>query len=157
MACHIKLLPDKFWKKSPSLVAFALTLKKLLMSKVAAGRIRSTPLPPLNNDRSLSKGARKLGNVQFFSGTLHFYGDIQTCTEHISKRYEHIPIIGGNSCERISNICRWLRLTNPAVNTNLMGLTFCLRGGDLHVTVSEMLTVSFWQCMATRAILCVRW
>ena len=40
VTCHIKLLPDKFWKKSPSLVAFASILKKLLTSKVAAGRIR---------------------------------------------------------------------------------------------------------------------
>ena len=37
--CHFELLPDKFWKKSPSLVTFALILKKLLTPKVAAGRI----------------------------------------------------------------------------------------------------------------------
>ena len=43
VTCYIKLLPDKFWKKSPSLVAFALILKKLLTSKVASGRI---PPPP---------------------------------------------------------------------------------------------------------------
>ena len=43
VTCQIKLLPDKFWKKSPSLVAFALILKKLLTSKVSAGRI---PPPP---------------------------------------------------------------------------------------------------------------
>ena len=43
VTCHIKLLPDKFWKKSPSLVAFALILKKLLTSKVTAGRIRPSP------------------------------------------------------------------------------------------------------------------
>ena len=46
VTCQIKLLPDKFWKKSPSLVAFALILKKLLTSKVAAGRIRLPPPPP---------------------------------------------------------------------------------------------------------------
>ena len=44
--CRIKLLPDKFWKKSPGLVSFALSFKKLLTSKVAAGRIR--PPPRLN-------------------------------------------------------------------------------------------------------------
>ena len=44
--CHIKLLPDKFWKKSPSLVAFTLILKTLLTPKVAAGRIRPPPPPP---------------------------------------------------------------------------------------------------------------
>ena len=43
---HIKLLPDKFWKKSPSLVAFASMLKKLLTPKFAAGRIRSPPPHP---------------------------------------------------------------------------------------------------------------
>ena len=46
VTCHIKLLPYKFWKKFPSLVAFALVLKKLLTSKVAAGGIR--PPPGLN-------------------------------------------------------------------------------------------------------------
>ena len=47
--CHIKLLPDKFWKKSPSLVAFALISKKLLTPKVTAGRIRPPPPPPSLN------------------------------------------------------------------------------------------------------------
>ena len=36
---HVKLLPDNFYKNSPSLVAFPLILKKLLTSKVAAGRV----------------------------------------------------------------------------------------------------------------------
>ena len=40
VTCHIKLFPDNFYKKSPSLVAFASLLKTLLTSKVAAGRIR---------------------------------------------------------------------------------------------------------------------
>ena len=48
--CHIKLLPNKFWKKSPSLVAFALILKKLSASKVAAGRMRP---PGLNRVKLL--------------------------------------------------------------------------------------------------------
>ena len=52
VTCHIKLLPENFWKKSPSLVAFALILKKLLMSKVAAGRI-----PP---PHGLNRAQRKL-------------------------------------------------------------------------------------------------
>ena len=41
---HIKFLPDKFWKKSPSLVVFALILKNLLTSKVAAGKISPPPV-----------------------------------------------------------------------------------------------------------------
>ena len=45
VTCHIKWLPDKFWKKPPSLVAFALILRKLLSSKVAAGRIPPPPPP----------------------------------------------------------------------------------------------------------------
>ena len=32
VAFHIKLLPDKFWKKSPSLVAVALIFKKMNMN-----------------------------------------------------------------------------------------------------------------------------
>ena len=51
VTCHIKLLPDKVWKKSPRLVAFALMLKKLLTSKVAAGRIPPPPPPPPRLDR----------------------------------------------------------------------------------------------------------
>ena len=46
--CQIKLLPDKFWKKSLRLVAFALILKKLLTPKVAAGRI---PPPPRHRSK----------------------------------------------------------------------------------------------------------
>ena len=44
VTCHIKLFPDNFKKKSPSLVGFALTLKKLLTSKVAGAE--SAPPPP---------------------------------------------------------------------------------------------------------------
>ena len=44
VTCHIKLLPDNFLKKSASSVAFASILKKLLTSKVTAGRI--LPPPP---------------------------------------------------------------------------------------------------------------
>ena len=46
LTCHIFLLPNKFSKKSPSLVAFALIFKKLITCKVAAGRIRPPPSPP---------------------------------------------------------------------------------------------------------------
>ena len=53
VTCYIKLLPNKFWKKLPSLVAFALILKKLLTSKVAAGRIRPPP-PGLNRVKVLT-------------------------------------------------------------------------------------------------------
>ena len=49
VTCHIKLLPDKFQKKLPSLVAFALILRKLLMSKVAVGRIQSPHLNRVND------------------------------------------------------------------------------------------------------------
>ena len=61
--CHIKLLPDKFWKKSLSLVAFALILKKLLTSKVAAGRIRP---PGLN-------GVKRLQELHDIWKCKHFY------------------------------------------------------------------------------------
>ena len=57
--CHVKLLPDKLWKKSPSLVAFALILKKLLTPKVTADRIPPPPPPPprgLNRVKSPHSG-----------------------------------------------------------------------------------------------------
>ena len=44
VTCHIKLLPDKFWKKSPSLVAFALILKKVI--NVQSHRGQNRPPPP---------------------------------------------------------------------------------------------------------------
>ena len=36
--CHFKLLPDKFWKKSPSLVTFALILKKVINAQSCRGQ-----------------------------------------------------------------------------------------------------------------------
>ena len=51
VTCHIKFFPDNFKKKSPSLIEFALILKKLLTYKVAEGRIpppSSLPPPGLN-------------------------------------------------------------------------------------------------------------
>ena len=62
--CHIELLPGKFWKKSPSLVAFALILKKLT-SKVAAGRIRPPP--------GLNRVKLPINEVSSFTGEFNRY------------------------------------------------------------------------------------
>ena len=51
--CHTKLLPDKLYKKSLSLVAFASILKKLLTFKVSAGT--SCPPPPHPSESNLVK------------------------------------------------------------------------------------------------------
>ena len=47
--CHIKLLPDNFYEKSPSLVVFSFLMKKLLPFKVPAGRILPAPYAPALN------------------------------------------------------------------------------------------------------------
>ncbi len=47
----VKMLPDKFWKMSPSFSSGALTLLKLLNFKVAAGLTKSPPFPPPSLNR----------------------------------------------------------------------------------------------------------
>ena len=46
VTCHIKLLPDKFWKKSPSLVTFASILNKKLSELKPARDAHSCHIAP---------------------------------------------------------------------------------------------------------------
>ena len=70
VTCQIKLLPDKFWKKSPSLIAFALILKKLLTSKVAAGRVRPPGLDTVKDSNALPIGIKQIGTQNDFKQAL---------------------------------------------------------------------------------------
>ena len=56
--CHTKLLPDKFWEKSPRLVAFASILEKLLTFKVSASTFCPLTLRP--NRVKYAKPYRKI-------------------------------------------------------------------------------------------------
>ena len=61
----IKLLPDEYRKKSPSLVAFALILKKLLTFKVAESRISP---PGLNRVNEINNENVQIATQYFYFG-----------------------------------------------------------------------------------------